>query len=93
MIDPKMLCKKHLLGEHVELHSIASIILNKKEGYSKHPETKRWRGHVWALRMRHSLIVSEMKLRGYNHKSPIRYISNINNYSSELFNLLLILNC
>ena len=37
MIDPKMLCKKHLLGEHVELHMfVGTINKNKKlDGYKK----------------------------------------------------------
>lgn len=44
-IAPKFLCQKHLLGEHRELHAIWNIltIYRGQGGYSKHPETKRWR--------------------------------------------------
>ena len=37
MIDPTMLCMKHLLGEHVELHMfVGTINKNKKlDGYRK----------------------------------------------------------
>ena len=70
-INPKYLCRKHLLGEHAELHAIWSIILNKKSGFKNHPEVKRWRGKLKALYKRHDLLVKEMKRREYNHFSPL----------------------
>jgi hypothetical protein len=63
------LCKNHLLGEHRELHAIWNIISQDKKGYSKHPETKRWKGKLRALYIRHEKLVTEMKKRGYNHNS------------------------
>lgn len=65
------LCKNHLLGEHRELHAIWNIISQDKKGYSKHPETKRWKGKLKALYFRHEELVTEMKKRGYNHNSPL----------------------
>ena len=65
------LCKNHLLGEHRELHAIWNIISQDKKGYSKHPETKRWKGKLKALYVRHEELVTEMKKRGYNHDSPL----------------------
>ncbi len=62
--------RQSLLGEHRELHGILSIIANNKKGYSNHPETLRWVGFHWALNRRHDLLSSEMKLRGYNEKTP-----------------------
>jgi hypothetical protein len=70
-ISPKCLCRKHLIAEHGELHSLWSIILNKKKGFSKHPETNRWRGKLKALYNRHEKLVKEMKRRGYKHNSPL----------------------
>jgi hypothetical protein len=67
----KKLCKNHLLGEHRELHAIWNIISENKKGYSKHPETKRWKGKLKALYIRHEKLVTEMKKRGYNHNSPL----------------------
>ena len=32
-ISPKNLCRKHLIAEHGELHSLWSIIINNKRGY------------------------------------------------------------
>lgn len=70
-INPGYLNRQSLLGEHQELHGIVSIIVNGKKGYSKHPETIRWVGYGWALRMRHHLLASEMSLRNFTDKSPV----------------------
>ncbi len=70
-ISPKKLCRKHLIAEHGELHALWSIIVNDKKGFSKHPETMRWRGRLKALYLRHEKLAAEMERRGYNHNSPI----------------------
>ncbi len=70
-IHPGYLNRQSLLGEHRELHAVVSIIRNKKDGYSKHPETLRWVGHCWALRQRHRILSAEMALRGFTDKSPV----------------------
>lgn len=70
-IAPGFLNAQSLLGEHRELHGIHSIINNGKSGYSRHPETLRWISHLSALVIRHELLVVEMKLRGFNHYSPL----------------------
>jgi hypothetical protein len=70
-ISPSKLCRNHLLGEHRELHAIWSVLVNHKRGYSKHPETLRWKGKLKALYSRHEKLVSEMKERGYCHSSPL----------------------
>jgi len=70
-ISPKKLCREHLLGEHRELHAIWTILTQGKTGYSHHPETLRWRGKLWALYLRHDLLVDEMTCRGYNHHSVL----------------------
>lgn len=70
-IEPKKLCRNHLLGEHRELHAIWNILTQNKKGYSLHPETIRWKGKLKALYLRHDKLVEEMKSRRYNHKSPL----------------------
>jgi hypothetical protein len=70
-IPPEKLCRQHLLGEHRELHAIWSILTKNKKGYSHHPETVRWNGKLRALYLLHEEIVKEMKLRGFNHNSPL----------------------
>jgi len=70
-LPPKTLCRNHLLGEHRELHAIWNVITLKKKGYSRHPETLRWVGHLAALFGRHEALVKEMGRRGYRHRSPL----------------------
>lgn len=70
-LEPAILCRKHLLGEHLELHALWTVITQNKKGYSKHPETLRWFGKLKALYLIHESIVKEMKHRGYNHLSDL----------------------
>lgn len=70
-VSPFILCRKHLLGEHRELHAIWTVLTKNKKGYSKHPETLRWVGKLKALFYRHDALVLEMQSRGYNHLSPL----------------------
>ena len=68
MIDPKFLCRKHLLGEHVELHMFAGTIKKKSslKGYLE-------KGLVepQSIVHRHKALAKEMRNRGYNHRSPL----------------------
>ncbi len=72
-VDPKCLCRQHLLGEHRELHGLWNILTKHggTGGYSQHPETKRWVGKTAALYARHEALVREMERRGYRHKTPL----------------------
>lgn len=70
-IDLKKLCRNHLLAEHRELHAIWSVLTKNKKGYSRHPETLRWKGRLRALYNRHENEVKEFERRGYNHKTPL----------------------
>lgn len=66
MINPKTMCRQHLLGEHVELHMIIGCWKKMKslEGYRDLIE-------LHSVPQRHLFISEEMKRRGYNHHSPI----------------------
>ncbi|MGC9335913.1 MAG: pyrimidine dimer DNA glycosylase/endonuclease V [Anaerolineae bacterium] len=70
-IPPERLCRKHLLGEHSELHGVWSILTQGKRGYANHPEVLRWSGKLRALYLKHEEIVAEMLARGYQHNSPL----------------------
>ena len=70
-LNPSKLCRKHLLGEHRELHALYSILHFDKKGYRSHPETLRWVGKLPALKKRHESLVDEMKSRGYSHQSDL----------------------
>ncbi len=70
-MDPRYLCRQHLLGEHRELHGLWNILTREKDGYRRHPETRRWEGKLAALFARHERLVEEMRQRGYSHSSPL----------------------
>jgi hypothetical protein len=68
MCDPKILCQKHLLGEHNEIHKfIGHIRLRRSiDGYIHNNLISPMR-----LQERHDLLVVEMLARKYNHKTPV----------------------
>jgi len=70
-ISPRRLCRAHLLGEHRELHAVWTVLTEGRRGYSRHPETLRWRGRLRALFLRHDSLVDEMLRRGYRHRTPL----------------------
>ena len=70
-VSPSMLCRQHLLGEHRELHALWVVLTQGKKGYSRHPETLRWKGKLNALYLRHEALLAEMTNRGYRHLSPL----------------------
>ena len=70
-VNPGYLNRQSILGEHRELHAIVSIIKHNKKGYSRHPETLRWKNFGWALNQRHRLLAAEMNLRGYMDRTPV----------------------
>ena len=71
-VHPGYLNRQSLLGEHRELHGVVAILRHGKQGYSNHPETRRWKQRGWALRQRHQLLAAEMAFRGYRDQTPVR---------------------
>ncbi len=82
MVDPKLMCRKHLLGEHVEIHMFVSTILSGKsiKGYIKNNLIEPSK-----ILERHEELVEEMKRRGYKHNSPLNdnVMEQIKNKLSE----------
>lgn len=70
-IDVRLLCNKHLVAQHNEIHAIYSIITHNKHGFASHPEVMRWRNCTGQLISRHNDTADEMLNRGMNHRSPI----------------------
>lgn len=68
MVDPALMCRQHLLGEHVECHMFRGSLL----------KGKTLRGFLEAglldsrqLAARHEELAVEMERRGYHHASPL----------------------
>lgn len=71
MINPKLLCKNHLLGEHVEIHKLIGCL---KRGKSiKRYIEKKFLSPPDAY-SRHDILVKEMKSRQYKHQSDLEKI-------------------
>ena len=68
MVDPKVLCDKHLLGEHGEIHK------HRHNFVKQHSIAKRISPVVQiepsAMESRHNVLAEEMLRRGMNHQSP-----------------------
>lgn len=71
MVDPKKMCRQHLLGEHVECHMFAGTLRRgiSLQGYFDHNcfEPK-------SLFTRHEALAGEMKKRGFRHTSPLEVL-------------------
>jgi len=65
MVDPKILCRNHLLGEHGEIHK-------HRHNFVKQHKMNGRIGQIEPLAMedRHNELAEEMLRRGYNHQSP-----------------------
>lgn len=70
MVDPELLCRRHLLGEHNELHKLL--------GHIRKGNLEVVKGHAEAgdidtskIQERHDTLVEEMERWGYSHKSPM----------------------
>lgn len=70
LLEPRLLCDQHLLGEHHELHTIAGTVMKGRYNLIWAME-KRGFIHVGSVRERHKELVREMISRGMNHKSPM----------------------
>jgi len=68
MVNPKFMCRQHLLGEHVEIHMFAETLSREKtvKGY-----LEKGLLEVHSLYSRHEELVKEMKRRGYRHCSDL----------------------
>ncbi|EFL85585.1 hypothetical protein HMPREF1022_00204 [Desulfovibrio sp. 6_1_46AFAA] len=68
LVPPSHMCRKHLLGEHVELHMLLGTLKKGKSitGFLSG-------GLIDPCRMykRHGELVREMERRGYAHNSPL----------------------
>jgi hypothetical protein len=75
MVPPRRMCRKHLLGEHVEIHmAAASLRLGKRlDGF-----LAKGLLELHSLRARHDALAEEMRRRGYRHRSPLGHIPRRN---------------
>lgn len=75
MTSPEIMCRQHLLGEHVELHMLSGTI---KVGKSIKGYVKNGIIESSSIPVRHKQLVDEMKKRGMIHKSELPEINFLN---------------
>ena len=68
MVDPQVMCRKHLVGEHVEMHMLVGTIVRGKSlaGY-----VAKGLIDTTQIQSRHDALAQEMLARGYYHHSPL----------------------
>jgi hypothetical protein len=68
MVDPGLLCRKHLLGEHAEVHMFLGTL---RKGKSVRGFLERKLLEPGSLFERHEALAKEMAARGYRHNSAM----------------------
>ena len=81
MINPKLLCRRHLAGEHFELHKF-------RHNFVKGHSIKGRIGQIEpaAMSTRHNELASEMLSRKMNHKSPYE-LPDLSHYNLDGFTI------
>jgi hypothetical protein len=67
-VDPKIMCRQHLLGEHHELHMFVGAI---NRGLNLFGYLNNGMLEIGNIESRHNELVQEMDDRGYFHFSPL----------------------
>jgi len=85
MINPRCLCRKHLLGEHGEIHKhIPSFRKGHRINGRFSPIVQI---QLNALRSRHDELAEEMIRRGMNHRSPLNDLPDLKEIYPEYYYL------
>ena len=79
MVSPRVMCRKHLLGEHLELHMLNGSL---RSGKSIAGFLDKKLLEPSALAYRHRELVKEMRNRGYKHESPLIAIKGLKKFSA-----------
>jgi len=68
MVNPRLMCSQHLLGEHVEIHMLVGTLRRGKSiaGFLENNLLE-----VHSIRSRHAELAREMRRRGMKHQSPL----------------------
>lgn len=75
MIDPKLLCMKHLVGEHGEIHKHMPSF---RKGYSINGRFDKFvQIELHSIEKRHDELATEINRRTGGHKSPLIDIPNL----------------
>lgn len=84
-VNPFLLCDKHLIGEHGEIHKFIPTFAAHKGVHKRfYPVVQiQFKGY----KERHDLLVDEMLRRGFNHFSPLVNVPDFENIYPEYYHL------
>jgi len=68
MVDPKIMCRNHLLGEHAEMHL---FVWNIDRQHSVEGYIAKGLLETHNLYARHAELAQELRRRGYHHNSEL----------------------
>ena len=68
MVDPQIMCRQHLLGEHKELHMLVGSV---RRGRSLRGHIEKGQLQLSALHSRHEALAAEIERRNWDHSSPL----------------------
>ena len=71
-VDPKKMCRQHLLGKHKELHQAVGSL---RKGRSLKGHIEKCQIEIHNIIKRHEQLVKEMGSRDYKHRSPLNYFN------------------
>lgn len=85
MVNPEILCRQHLLGEHLECHTFLGTL---KKGSNIKGYLQNNLLEPKSLITRHNQLATEILNRGYNHHSPMEEQESeyLNHLSKEELN-------
>lgn len=68
MVDPRIMCRRHLLGEHGELHKFLHNWMKRHRIDGRIADNAM---EPLSYQTRHDSLAREMHARGYRHRSPL----------------------
>ena len=81
-VNPKVMCRQHLLGEHLEMHMFKGCW---EKGKSVSGYIEKGLVEMTEVKNRHDELVIEMSRRSYNHKSPMEiFLRNVSFYDGQV---------
>jgi len=85
-VNPRRMCRKHLLGEHVEMHMFAACI---RKGINLQGYLNNQLVELHNIKKRHDILAREIERRGYSHNSELVLGKKINaGYVDKKANLI-----
>jgi len=80
LVPPSIMCRKHLLGEHVEHHMFVGSL---KKNYNLEGYMTRNLLEPKLLIKRHNELMKELIRRNYNHSSPLEIDDEIQQFMDK----------